>query len=110
MEPMVYDFSPEGGVSGLHRDTFSLAFLGKQAIKRASEIVFNEESQLWDVVLPEHDAPAPEAAGFDSYDTARRFEAAWLDACRLHSIEPMSVSGRIAAVTVLVGMRGGEDK
>lgn len=100
MESMVYDFSPQGEVSGLHRDSFSLAFLGKQAIKRASEIVFDEQSQLWSVVLPGYDEAAPEAAGFDGYDQARVFEAAWLDLCRLNDMYPMSEEGRLIACTL----------
>lgn len=94
---MVYDFSPTGEVSGLHRDAFSLAFLGKQVIKRASEISFNADSQLWDVVLPGFGSPAGGAAGFDSYDTARKFEAEWLDTCRMCSVLPMSAEGTLAA-------------
>jgi len=100
MESMVYDFSPAGEVSGLHRDVFSLAFLGKQHIQRASEIVFDEETQLWSVILPGYYSAAPETAGFDGYDSARTFEAAWLDLCRLNGVVPMSVEGRLIACTL----------
>ncbi len=48
----VIDFLPNGHVEAMHNDAFTLAFLGRQNIERATEIKFNEESQKWDIHLP----------------------------------------------------------
>lgn len=98
---MVIDFDPSGAASAMHRDSFSLGFLGKQEIKRASEIKFNESTQKWDVYLPTgaqvHDADAwfaaAPACGFNKYDTARKFEVLWLEHCALQSIAPLDPKG-----------------
>jgi len=98
MGSLVIDFSPEGTAQAMHRDAFPLGFLGKQTIERASEIVFDEDTQLWDIKLPfaryggafmTH----PGARDFHGYDEARRVEVAWLDGCRLAGVSPFSEEG-----------------
>ena len=94
---MVIDIAPTGEVSAMHREQFPLAFLGNQKIERASEIKFDEESQLWDVALPRDGAAersavywrvVDEARGFASYDVARKFEVRWLEECKLARVAP----------------------
>ncbi len=102
---MVVTFAPTGEVSAMHRDAFSLSFLGKQEVKRASEITFNEDTQLWDVYLPTgaqvHDGDAwfspARARGFETYNGARAFEVRWLEACALYSVDPLGKEGIEAA-------------
>lgn len=95
---MVFDVGVDGSVEGLHHDEFPLQFLGKAKVVRASEIIFNEDSQLWDVILPGASQPACEScAGFPSYNTARQFEVSWLNACRVSAVRPASDMGRINA-------------
>jgi hypothetical protein len=101
MEELVIDISPEGKVEALHMDEFDLGFLGKKKISRASEIHFNEESQLWDIILPGRDKPENEAVmGFVSYDVARSFEVEWLQAARKNRVSPESTPGHILAIRI----------
>lgn len=101
-QPMVISFDPAGPVNALHRDEFTLDFLGARTITRASDIRFDEQTQLWDVWLPE--APGSqnffrveEAAGFPSYNAAREFEVQWLDACLLAGVDAFEDLGRSIA-------------
>lgn len=94
---MVIDFSPTGEVEAMHRDTFPLAFLGKQSISRASDIRHNEETQLWDIYVADGEgfAGVEGAKGFATYDEGRRMEVRWFEACRLHSLSPLCTEGRV---------------
>lgn len=48
----VITIEKDGAVSGLeHKTGFNLRVLGKAAVKRASEIVFDEPEQAWEVVF-----------------------------------------------------------
>lgn len=105
---MVITFSGTGEVSAMHRDEMPLGFLGKQEIKRASEIKFNDGTQLWDVELPTgtkvHDADvwattAP-ATGFRTYNGARKFEVLWLEHAALEQVQPLSERGVQIAQTL----------
>lgn len=96
MSDLVYDFSPEGKVEGMHHDCFSLGFLGTQKIQRASDIRFNEETQQWDIWLfssDEWQAPTASLQGFAGYDAARRFEVLALNTCRKLGLRPTSPAG-----------------
>jgi len=94
MELMVFDFDSNGSVEGLHHEQFPLGFLGEMDVQRASEIMFNKNTQSWDVILPNDQAPVDESAsGFSSYDVAREFEAKWLTVCRIEDYNPRSVAG-----------------
>lgn len=97
---MVYDFAIDGRVEGMHTDKFSLAFLGQQSISRASDIVFNHATQLWDIhVLYLAPAPPIEAcSGFESYEVAREFEVRWFNTARRLEVLPMSSWGRAIAL------------
>lgn len=78
----VIDFAPNGTVSSLHQDAFSLGFLGNQHIERATDITFNEATQKWNIrVLGPREWSASYLSGFDEYDEARRFEVAWINIC-----------------------------
>jgi hypothetical protein len=103
---MIIDFTPAGTAQAMHRDGFDLAFLGERSIKRASDIKFNEGTQLWDIwLIREEEQPClvSEAKGFPAYDVARSFEVAWLDACRLKGLDSVSVEGREVLGTLRYG-------
>lgn len=91
-DEMVFDINTTGGATGLYFDEFPLGFLGKQEIGRASEIKFNDGTQLWDIWIP--GAYEASVTGFQGYDEARKFEVVWLQACRKQGIEePFSPEG-----------------
>jgi hypothetical protein len=89
----VVQISAEGFLSGLHFDDFDLGQFGKKSVSRASEIFFNEHSQLWDILLPSQDRPFPAACGFGYYDQARQFEVKWLQQCMLLGVDADSPEG-----------------
>lgn len=98
---MVISIDPAGAASAMHRDDFPLGFLGKQKIARASEIKFNDSSQLWDIYAPYRDGDPVEdwhtfyyIREFKTYDSARRFEVLWMEHCALQSIAPLSTEGK----------------
>lgn len=101
---MVIDFRADGAAEAMHRDTFPLGFLGKQTVRRASEIRFDEQSQDWFVELLDTDGNAlpvvDEARGFATYDEGRKMEVRWLEVSRMHGLEPLSIEG-IALLRVL---------
>lgn len=94
---LVLDVSPTGGVEGMHMDRFDLGFLGDKKIERASEIIFNEKTQKWDIHVNTKDCFSPlrmvEAAGFDTYEGARSVEVRWFNASRFADTPPISVAG-----------------
>lgn len=92
---MVIDFRPDGAVEAMHRDKFNLSFLGKQTVKRASEIIFDDDTQKWDIHLAVGSdfVRIAEARGFENYDDARKMEVRWLEFARLHDFEPTSNEG-----------------
>ncbi len=65
--------APSGAVMSMYSDKFSLSFLGKQRITRASEILWDEEDQSWSIWFGAT-VPLPQFSGFDSYDAARAVE------------------------------------
>lgn len=104
---MVIDFRPDGAVEAMHRDSFDLGFLGKQKIRRATDIRFDEAAQTWTIFLADCHADGPETftiveegRGFPTYDDARKMEVRWLEMCRLHGIHPRSQEGT-ALLTIL---------
>lgn len=93
---IVIDFTPEGSAQAMHKDGFSLDFLGDRTITRASEIQFNEKTQLWDIWLYRVNGNpwlGANASNFSGYDTARKVEVKWLEDCRLEGVDPMSERG-----------------
>lgn len=96
MEPIVISISPDGKVSGMHRDEFNLGFLGKQHIERASEILFNDDTQKWEIAVPTERGTyvvIEECGTFDSYNAARTFEVQWMNECFLNQCRPFSKQG-----------------
>lgn len=106
----VIKFSPSGQAEAMHSDKFSLAFLGRQTIQRASELKFNERTQKWDIWLVEgefHTPPRCEwQCGFDTYDESRKAEVLWLNSCRLEGCDPLSHAG-IHLLRAARGIRAG---
>lgn len=69
-----------GTVHGLHYDNFDLGFLGPKQIERASEILFDDDSQTFYVLLPGFTVPTGHSLrGFPKYDMARSFEVFLLE-------------------------------
>jgi hypothetical protein len=98
MSDIVISIAANGKVEGMHRDEFSVGFLGRQKIERASEIKFDDDAQSWTVWYPvEGDTPAwatdPSLSGFDSYSGARSFEVEHLNRCLLADVPPLSTAG-----------------
>lgn len=96
----VISFKPTGEVAALHNDAFSLSFLGPQRITRATDIRFSEANQSWSLWLPKpwphvggEYYEVPGGAGLSSYETARKVEVEWLNACRLVQRDPGSEDG-----------------
>lgn len=93
-----------GKVSALHMDEFDLGFLGPKTVTRASEIVFNTKTQLWDVRVPSlNDAGfvvTQCSKGFTGYDVARMFEVEWLQACKVRDIPATSPRGMDIGVSI----------
>jgi hypothetical protein len=89
MQELVIDITESGKVESIYSDTFNLGFLGAQKVYRQTDIVFETISQTWDIHYLNEDgtrafgenAP-PALAGFTWYEEARKFEVAWLNACR----------------------------
>lgn len=97
---IVIDVNPSGVASGMHFDEFPLSFLGKATVERASEIFHNQETQLWDVLLPGQETPHEAAKGFSGYDVARKFEVVWLQECRKRGLCPLSYDGAQVAYEI----------
>lgn len=101
MKELVLDIGNDGSAQAMHFDEFDLGFLGKKKISRASEIMHNEETDLWDIYLPEKNMPeCIWVMGFDGYDEARKFEVSWLQECRKAGVSPDSPNGRHIAKIV----------
>lgn len=107
---LVINIDADGGVQAMHMDLFDLGFLGRKEIHRASEIKFNTETQLWDILVPregQEESPQetwvklPEACGFAGYDEARNIEVAWFNKCRMAEVHPLSAFGRTFLTSVL---------
>jgi hypothetical protein len=98
---VILDFTPDGRAQALHRDDFDLGFLGLKKVERATDIRFNEKTQLWDICLPDGQGgfeAIPDSMGLPSYETARNVEVDWLDGCRLKNYGLQSVMGLIRLV------------
>lgn len=92
-QSMVFKVNSDGSIGGLYFDDFNLEEMGDRKVERASEIVFDEKRQCWDVLLPSQDVPHPEASGFRSYETARYFEVRWLNLCMQKNVDPLTAEG-----------------
>lgn len=106
MSELVIDFKNTGEVSSLHMDAFDLGFLGDKKVFRQTDIVFDDETQLWNIIyLIEGATQFHDSAlyGFNSYETARKFEVLWLNDCRLMGIPPASADG-VEAMKTLRGL------
>lgn len=79
----IIDFAADGTVRSLHQDSFNLGFLGDQKIERATDIVFNESTQKWNIRVlgPGRNWSSSWLSEFDGYDEARGFEVKWINRC-----------------------------
>lgn len=104
---VVIDFFADGQAQAMHRDSFDLGFLGTKKVERASDIRFDDSSQLWDIhVTPTNRCSVlvASARGFDAYDAARRVEVTWFDACRIQSAIPLSEKGQSILQKIRAGL------
>ncbi len=106
MESLVIDFKPNGHVESLHMDAFDLGFLGQKATCRQTDIVFDSDTQLWNLEYLigggiNSRYVDERLCGFPTYEEARSIEVAWLNNCRLLSIEPASEQG----MRIMAGIR-----
>lgn len=95
---ILLDINGAGALHGLHFEEFSLTSFGPAAIKRATDIKWNERSQRWDINLLDRDENVvphhPEhLAGFCSYEDARAHEVRYLQGCRTRKIGTVSAAG-----------------
>lgn len=98
----VVSISPSGAVKSMHSDAFSLSFLGKQQIVRASDICWDEDEQYWSIwfnVDGVFEAPSVEYQGFDSYESARAFEVQVMNECIKDELPPTHQAIRRWAAT-----------
>lgn len=89
----VIEFGADGRVEAMHNDKMNLDFLGPQRVTRASEILWDENDQVWAVWLVRQDSSLmriDSLGTFTSYDSARKAEVAWLNACRRSGVAPDS--------------------
>lgn len=80
----------EQGAEGMHFDEFPLSYLGPMSIARASEILFNSETQLWDIHYLHEDGSGKTvhiAKGYQSYELARGVEVEFVQKCRKEGIK-----------------------
>lgn len=106
MQELVIDFKADGKVAAIHSDVFDLGFLGAKKTNRQTDIVFDEDSQLWNLEYlidcnPSHRYVATELNGFDTYEHARMAEVDWLNNCRLLGVDPASNP----AMRIMAGIR-----
>lgn len=93
---LVIEFKNDGAVEALHMDAFDLAFLGTKKVFRQTDIVFDETTQLWNLVYLVYGSTRhydDRLQGFSSYESARDKEVQWLNDCRLCGIDPVSEEG-----------------
>ncbi len=77
MHNHVIDFNADGSVEALYHDKVSLQHLGNVSMERASHVVFDELTQLWNVVpcmVKNYEYLPDVYRGWLSYATAVRFE------------------------------------
>ncbi len=111
MHELVIEVGSTGRVAALHTDKFDLGFLGPKSIERQTEIRFNEETQKWDIhyLIPGGYGDAvntPALNDFAGYEDAREFEVRWVNACRLHQIDPAMHLGLGYASFLRLGPQG----
>ena len=96
----VVSIAPHGATKSMHSDEFSLEFLGEQNIERVSEILWNKQTQTWDIHFVDDAVdgpPAPEYSGFRRYDEARAFEVQIMNFCLENSVGPYDYEIRLVA-------------
>ena len=94
---LVVSVSPEGEVRSAHNDRFSLGFLGRQRIERASDIRWDEDSQTWGIWWYHNTddfagfvTPAEPYSYFKTYEDAREFEVEMLNCSLRTGFHPCS--------------------
>lgn len=100
MQGMVLTISGSGKVESIYSEEFNLGFLGDQRVFRQTDIVFDVDTQKWDIhylnaqgVRVFGDAAPLVLSGFQWYEEARKFEVDWLNACRAAGIVAGSAEG-----------------
>lgn len=117
MRDLVIDIDLSGSSKALHTEAFDLSFLGPMYIARQTDIVFNSDTQLWDMYYIECSnefecksttlKKVVPLSGRSSYEDARTVEVLWLNDCRLLGIDPVSIEGIEVASMVSENMSKG---
>lgn len=118
----VIEVLPEGVATSLHSDNFPLDYLGSMGVKRATDIVYNSATLLWEVYYldepstggrphkSKNTAPCPVIFNtmrvFSGCEQARQAEVAWLNGCREVGIHPLSEEGVKAATAASLSILG----
>lgn len=97
----VIEFDLDGSLTLMQTDRVDLSGIGRQSVRRASEIEWNESAQQWEIALYLYNDDGvrvgsdthPKARGFPGYEAARKAEVRWLNACRWEGAEPLSERG-----------------
>jgi len=112
MHNHVIDFNADGSVEALYHDKVSLQHLGKVSMERASHVVFDELTQLWNVVpcmVKNYEALPDVYRGWPTYAEAVQFEVALFNKAREHEILSrdglLSVEGISIANAVVLLLR-----
>ena len=89
------NISGAGALHGLHFEEMSLLPFGKAEIKRATDIKFNSDSQLWDIrLLDQNEQPihhyTDHLLGFEGYEEARSHEVVYLQSCKANGFGVVS--------------------
>lgn len=92
---ILIDVSGAGAMHSLHFEEMSLLPFGKAEIKRATDIKFNSDTQLWDIRLLDKDEQpihhyTDHLLGFAGYEEARSHEVNYLQGCRVNGFGVVS--------------------
>ena len=80
---IVIDINAMGQAEAMHFDAFPLSYLGNMEVRRASEIMFNTDTQRWDIHYFGGDGNVIYCQdGFKGYDEARGWEVYYVQKCR----------------------------
>jgi len=92
---ILIDINGAGAMHSLHFEEMPLLPFGKAEIKRATDIKFNSDTQLWDIRLLDHNEQPihhypDHLLAFVGYEEARSHEVRYLQACRVQGVGVVS--------------------
>jgi hypothetical protein len=90
---MVISVGRDGTTQGLYMDSMTLKSVGRQDVQRATDISFNNATQLFDVYMLPECTRLVSSSDFPEYELARKFEVTYLNTCRLAGVDKFSPEG-----------------